>query len=486
MKTSEAHLVLDIGTGNVRAAIVSPAGQVLGVARDDVRYHRDERYPESIYFNPGELWNQLMVLTGEALKQAGPVTIKAATTTSQREGIVLIDKSGKAVIGLPNIDHRGREWENNYPDKSRVYQLTGRYPTSLFSAYKLVGIRERRTDIWKNLSFFLSISDWAAWELCGVSVYEHSQASETLLYDVAAGSWNHELCNLFSIPQQLLPALSQSGTVLGPIQQSVAASWSLDPALQVVTGGGDTQMAIKSTHPAVGDVVIVSGTTTPVVKLEAAYITDGEERTWTSRDITKDRFVFEANAGVTGLNYQRLKEIFYPNEGYDVIEQELGQNHDRRCMASLGSLVAGDKNPVTQGGFVFPAPVAHELSRSSFVWATLMDIAFSIASNYEVLATSSSHDAGYIWACGGGMQSRSLRALIAAVTAKEIRVRTGFEQATVVGAAMLCNEALQIQVDIQESKVEPLSTDEDQVKKYLLLYHQWKENRNLGQENCKW
>lgn len=477
MKQREAHLVLDIGTGNVRSAIVSQEGQVLGVGRADIRYYRDERYPESIYFKPDELWNQLMALTGEALKQAGPVTLKVATTTSQREGIVLIDQSGKAVIGLPNIDHRGREWESGYPDKSRIYQLSGRYPTSLFSAYKLVGIRERRTDVWRNLSFFLSISDWAAWELCGVPTYEHSQASETLLYDVAAGSWNEELCNLFGIPQQLLPSLTRSGTVLGPIKQSIAASWALDPALLVVTGGGDTQMAVKSTHPSVGDVVIVSGTTTPVVKLEAAYITDKEERTWTSRDIAKDRFVFEANAGVTGLNYQRLKEIFYPNEGYDVIEKELTQQQDKQCMASLGSLVAGDKKPVIRGGFVFPAPVAHELTRSSFVWATLMDIAFSIAENYKVLAEISGHDAGYIWACGGGLQSPSLRSLIAAVTAHEIRVRTGFQQATVVGAAMLCNEALQIAVDMQEAVVEYSPVKQEELDKYQSLHLQWKATR---------
>ena len=42
MKHQEAHLVLDIGTGNVRSAIVNPTGEVLGVARDDIRYYRDE------------------------------------------------------------------------------------------------------------------------------------------------------------------------------------------------------------------------------------------------------------------------------------------------------------------------------------------------------------------------------------------------------------------------------------------------------------
>ncbi len=477
MKQQDAYLVLDIGTGNVRSAIVSPTGNILGVARADIRYYRDELYPESIYFKPEELWQQLQQLTSQALKQAGSVTIKAATTTSQREGIVLIDQSGKAVIGLPNIDHRGREWENLHPDKSSIYKLTGRYPTSLFSAYKLVGIRERRSEIWNGLSFFLSISDWAAWELSGIPLYEHSQASETLFYDVAVGKWCDELCELFGVSQSVLPTLSQSGSIVGSIKKCVADVWSLDPALLVITGGGDTQMAIKSTCPSVGDVVIVSGTTTPVVKLEGNYILDKEERTWTSRDITKERFVFEANAGVTGLNYQRLKEVFYPNEGYDVIENELAQNKYTPCVASLGSLIAGEKKPVIKGGFVFPVPVSHELTRSSFVWATLMDISFSIAENYKVLAEVSGHDAGYIWACGGGLQSKTLRSMIAAITGNEVRVRCGFEQASVAGAAMLCNQALQVFVDTEDAEPESSVADIEEAAAYKEFYQQWKETR---------
>ena len=477
MKQQDVYLVLDIGTGNLRSAIISPSGKILGVARADIRYYRDELYPDSIYFKPDELWSQLRELTSEALKQSGPVNITAATTTSQREGIVLVNQSGKAVIGLPNIDHRGREWEENYPDKSRIYQLTGRYPTSLFSAYKLIGVRERRSNIWNELSFFLSISDWAAWELSGIALYEHSQASETLLYDVAGGNWSEELCGLFGISQKLLPSLSQSGSKVGTVKKSIAETWQLNPGTLIITGGGDTQLAIKSTSPSVGDVVIVSGTTTPVVKLEGNYITDEKERTWTSRDITKDRFVFEANAGVTCLNYQRLKEVFYPNEGYDVIERELAENAHRQCIASLGSLIASETKPVTRGGFVFPVPVSHELTRSSFVWATLMDISFSISENYKVLAEVSGHSAGYIWACGGGLQSKTLRSLIAAVTGNEVRVRHGFEQASVVGAAMLCNEALGVSAQKEEAMPESSVATGRDADMYKTFYEQWKATR---------
>ena len=83
--------------------------------------------------------------------------------------------------------------------------------------------------------------------------------------------------------------------------------------------------------------VIVSGTTTPIIKITGEYITDDQERTWTNRHTDERSFILEANAGVTGLNYQRLKEIFYPNEGYDVIEKELTGSYpfSMHCFAGL-------------------------------------------------------------------------------------------------------------------------------------------------------
>jgi autoinducer 2 (AI-2) kinase len=184
MTPQEAYLIADIGTGNVRVAVAASNGKILGVASGDMHYEKDYNYPESIYFDPNALWDQIQNLASSALQQAGDVTITAITATSQREGIVVIDKSGHSLIGMPNIDHRGREWEDITPDKHEIYKRTGRYPTSLFSALKLVGLRNRRPELWQNVATFLSISDWAQFRFSGVAGYEHSQASETLLYDV--------------------------------------------------------------------------------------------------------------------------------------------------------------------------------------------------------------------------------------------------------------------------------------------------------------
>jgi len=474
----DAYIIIDIGTGNVRVAVVTPAGNVLGVGRGDILYKRDELYPESIYFEPEQLWQQIVQLGTDALQQAGEVNIKALTTTSQREGIVLMDSDGQALTGLPNIDHRGREWEDQVTDKSRVYQLSGRFPTSLFSAYKLEGIRQRRQDIWQQCRYFLSISDWAACQLSGIAAYEHSQASETLLYDVAAGTWSKELADIFDIGVSYCPATTNSAEKLGTILPDIANTWLLNMDAVIITGGGDTQLAIKSTQPLVDDIVIVSGTTTPIVKITDHYIVDQQERTWTSRDIEPGRFVFEANAGVTGLNYQRLKEVFYPNEDYDVIENELVSNAHRHCVASLGSLVASEQTPVLTGGFVFPVPVSHELSRSSFVWATLMDIAFSISGNYEVLKEVSGHDKDYVWACGGGLQSKTLRQLIANILGKKVQVRKGFEQASAIGGALICNQALGVDMEDIDIEIESVIPQEHQYDALVQYREQWKQTRD--------
>src|SRR5690606_22795808 len=203
-----------------------------------------------------------------------------------------------------------------------------------FSSMKLVGIKKRRPEIYEELDCVMSISDWAQYQLCGVKGYEHSQASETCLYDVQGMVWSEELCGVFGIDSHILPPLHQSGTVLGNVSTSISTALQIEDACLVIVGGADTQLAIKSTQPEVGDVVLVSGTTTPLVKVTEEYILDDKKRTWTNRHIDDNKFILEANTGVTGLNYQRLKEIFYPNEGYDIIEQELAETVPSQCIAS--------------------------------------------------------------------------------------------------------------------------------------------------------
>lgn len=474
MTNEQGHLIIDVGTGNVRVAVAATDGRILGIARADLKNIKDTNYTESLYFDPNELWAQIQDLARISLAQAPGVQIKGITGTSQREGIVLIGKDGESLIGLPNIDHRGRAWEDLLTHKDEVYQLTGRFPTSLFSAFKLIGIEKKRPEIWSKLATFMSISDWVEYKMSGVIHYEHSQASETLLYDVAKKDWSAQLCDLFNLDVKLLPNLTPSGTILGTVLASEAEAIQISPNAQVIVGGADTQLAVISTQPSLNDVVIVSGTTTPIIKLTETYITDQLQRTWTNRHTDEHSFILETNAGVTGLNYQHLKEIFYPTEDYDVIEKELAELKDFQCVASLGSLVADEKSPLTKGGFIFNAPVSHQLTRASFVWATLWDIACSINENYKSLCEVTTHEPDYIWACGGGIQSPLLRQFLANLLGKKIIINTDYRQASVIGGVSICNEALGFAALNTTILAETIPQD---IAQFEQRYTEWKQTR---------
>lgn len=469
----EAYLVVDIGTGNARVAVVGTDGQVLGIQTQDIQYHTDNLYPEAIYFEPTWLWDQIRQMAVSILANTA-CKIIAVSATSQREGIVLVAEDGSALIGLPNIDHRGREWEQLLADKNKIYQLTGRYPTSLFSALKLVGIQQRRAEMAASTTLVLSISDWVEFCFSGVPHFEHSHASETLWYDVEQQSWSEYLTDLFELDSKLLPPLLASGTILGNVKPEISAEFGIDALAVVIVGGADTQLAAKSTQPLPNDVVVVSGTTTPIIKISERYQTDEQQRTWTGRHIEPGLFMVETNAGVTGLNYQRLKSIFYPNESYEVMETELQQVDGTQCVASLGSLVASEKIAPVKGGFIFNAPVSHLLTRADFVYATLWDIACSIKENYDCLNEVAAHEKDYLLVCGGGVQSKRLRQMIANLTGKNVVVCDTYRQSSAIGAALICNQTLG-KPNIERRVID--ETPPNEVAQDLSNYHAWKAAR---------
>src|SRR5690606_23109611 len=108
-------------------------------------------------------------------------------------------------------------WERDLTDKDLVYNLSGRYPTSLFSAFKLVGLRKVYPELFDRVTSFTSISEWILYQFSGIVCYEHSQASETLLYDVEAKIWSSELLKLFDLPSSILPPLKDAASVLGTV-----------------------------------------------------------------------------------------------------------------------------------------------------------------------------------------------------------------------------------------------------------------------------
>lgn len=469
----KGYLIIDVGTGNTRAAVVTNDGDIISESRLNTEYIYEDA--DACHFVPQELWKAILQVSKDAVKDAPGVTIKAVSATSTRQGIVLIDEKGNALAGLPNIDNRGHYLEGLI-DNSLIYKLTGRWAVRYFSAYKLCGFRDSFPFKYKRIRFITSISDWVGYMFTGKLVYEHSQACETIFYDTQKGCWSQQLCDLFDISQTILPETAYSGTILGEVRNAKDIGLSDDCVFAV--GGADTQVAVKGINAQPGDAVIVSGTTTPVVLLSNQYLLDDAQRCWTNRHIVKDQFVLETNAGVTGLNYQRFKANFLPHVTYKDIEHAIDIQLPPGMMCCISTIDFSQNRPMTHGGFKFKVPIGQNFTPIDMAYSMLFNIACGIKNNFEVLCDISNVE-GRLMGCGGGLQSRAMCELVAALTGRTLVLHKGFAQSSVLGIARLCSE----QFGVQHSDMGEAVEFEPMRLSWLSdAYEQWLELRDSVNE----
>ncbi|ARW31699.1 Putative sugar kinase YoaC [Bacillus subtilis subsp. subtilis] len=160
------------------------------------------------------------------------------------------------------------------------------------------------------------------------------------------------------------------------------------------------------------------------------------------------------------------------------MEEEISAlaKEDHACVAALGSYLSAEKNALTRGGFLFDAPLSAHLKRAHFVRAALEEIAFSIKWNFDILTEVTPFERDYVWVCGGGFQSKALTQYIADLLQKKVYVQEGYHQASVVGAAVICNETFQLTEEIS-ANVRVIEPKDCQTE--LALYEKWKQTQRF-------
>ena len=438
----EYHLLIDLGTGSTRAALVSSDGTMVAIRSFFNRYYRDEAYPDAQYFLPEEWEAEILRCCRELHEEHPEIRVRAVSAAGARQSIVLIDREGRAFYGLPNIDNRGREFMGEIADQALIYERSGKWVTEDFCAAKLLGLRKRRAALYERIGTVLSLSGYIAWIFTGNSVFEPSQACETQLYDLDAKNWSDFLCRAYGIDKALLPPIAMAGDSAGPVLPALRKELGMAEDARFIVGGADTQAALLQTGIESGDIAIVSGTTSPVCALVDFKVHDVQQRIWTDANLGAKGYLIEMNPGVTGLNYQRMKSAFCPDIPYEDLEKAYAAKRDVPCTASFSSLLFYERRSLKHGGFFFPSPFPDGIDRTDLLWAELGDIACSTYEQLWRLRKLTGHSRDYVLGCGGGFRSPTLCQMLADLSGLELRLKPGFEQATVLGLVAVCNRAL--------------------------------------------
>ena len=209
-------LAVDQGTTGTTCLVVGDELDVVGrgYAPVDVATPR----PGWVEQDPEELWTSVGRAAEAALADAGvaPSALDAIGIANQRETTIVWDrKSGEPVH--PAIvwqDRRTADRCRDLPAES-VRERTGLTPDPYFSATKLEWIL-RENELSDALAFG-TVDTWLLWKLTGGAVHatDVSNASRTMLLDLATLDWSDELLELFSVPRAVLPEVHASAEVVG-------------------------------------------------------------------------------------------------------------------------------------------------------------------------------------------------------------------------------------------------------------------------------
>ena len=219
---------IDQGTTSTRFMIFDRGGNVIGV---------DQKEHEQIYPKPGwvehdpmEIWARTTDVVSGALAKANITSadLAAVGITNQRETTLVWDRhTGQPVYNaLVWQDTRQQDIVDMVADgnQDRLREKTGLPLATYFSGTKIRWILDNvegaRARAEAGDLMFGNMDTWVIWNLTGgidggVHVTDVSNASRTLLMNLATLDWDDELLSIVGVPRSMLPTIKASSEVYG-------------------------------------------------------------------------------------------------------------------------------------------------------------------------------------------------------------------------------------------------------------------------------
>lgn len=488
-------VTLDAGTGSGRCVVFDVAGRPVASAQEPFHYRvfTDPAIPfvRGFDLDPEAFWGALARCAHQAVAAlpAG-ARVRGVIATSQREGCVFLDRAGAVVYAGPNLDARavaeGMELQERIAP-ARLHAITGHAPPYIFPVARYLWFRKHRDA--SHVARLLMLNDWITFLLSGEAVAEHSNAGESMLYDVTRREWSEEVLGTLDIPRAILPPLRATGARAGSVTAAASAATGIPAGTPVYAGGADTESALlgSGVH-APGATGAVLGTTSPVQMVTERPVIDAAGNLWTSCHVAPDRWVLESNAGDTGGAYRWLLELVYGSidaAAHATAEQAMSalEGMPRQFFCHFGPAIFDlrNMNPFKPAGLLFRFPLLHvdRPVRGEILHAFFENVAYAIRGNCEQLVAVSGVPIPRLTVSGGLAQSPTLTRLVAEALGVPVEVATVPESASLgcailaaVGAGLYPGIAAAVAGMVRSAVVEP---DPGRTAIFEERYRKWRE-----------
>ncbi len=413
-------LAIDQGTTGTTCIVFDERAEPIGRAYREITPHFPR--PGWVEHDAGEIWTVTQAVAGEALADAHVRTgeLAAVGISNQRETVCVWDPASGEPL------HRAIVWQDRRT-AARCEQLraseheplvrsrTGLVLDPYFSATKIEwlldnvdGLRERAL---AGTAVFGTVDSWLIFKLTGEHLTDVSNASRTMLFDIAACRWDPELLDLLSVPEQALPRVQATAGDFGRTRPD-----ALHGHAAPVTGvAGDQQAALfghacidqgmgKSTY-GTGSFVLLNTGFAPPVEPPAGLLATVAWGIGPDPPAGSLAYALEAAIFVTGAAVQWLRDglgLIARAEETEALAASLEGNDGVYFVPALTGLGSPHWDPHARGTIV---GLTRGSGRAHLARATLEAIAYQTVDAVRAMEAFAGQPLGELRADGGATRN---------------------------------------------------------------------------------
>lgn len=245
----DLDLVIDVGTGSVRAALVNGLGEIVCLCAEEhdqivLTFGWAEQRPH-------DWWSGVIKCVRGVLSQIDGAThrIGAICACGQMHGTVFVDQNGRLLREASPLwnDKRTVELVRAFEAEHRPQTYlaeTGNPPTPAWPGFKLAWFRAHEPHIYSATAKVLMPKDYINLQLTGCYAMDTGDASCSFLMDPTRMVWSDTMIEVLGLDKSKLPEIRRPIDILGHITGSAAAETGLLEGTPVLVGGADYPVSI--------------------------------------------------------------------------------------------------------------------------------------------------------------------------------------------------------------------------------------------------
>jgi gluconokinase len=230
-------LVLDVGTTNMKVAIVNEKGDI--ISQEVKKINLIQSAEGAAEHDPQELWANFLDISKKIItKFEGDISL--LIFSGYQFGFLPIDKKGNPLMNMVTLlDTRSQNIMNEVEERfsfEEIYQKTGCPPAFNYTIARILWLKKEKPEIFARTYKFLDIKSFFTFKLTGKYYTEPSLASVTQLLDIKTQKWDEELIKRLGIDKDQLPDLVPGNVIVDTVKKEIAKEMGLEKEVPIMLG----------------------------------------------------------------------------------------------------------------------------------------------------------------------------------------------------------------------------------------------------------